>query len=139
MTAPRTLLLLILASLALALALLPIGTRASSIQYRYKFPCYIGGSCWVTNPAHGSPSAIDFDPLGSGGLGPIPAMAQGTVLITDSSQSTCTYYQGIHGLGVQVRLSDIDNAVPARNPHDEVGHREAPPLDHPAADFAADR
>ena len=107
----RRLLALVVASVV-ALWATAGGADADQVQYQYKFPCYWGGSCWVTQLAHGTPSALDFDPLGSAGLGDIPSMAEGTVTFVDASTTSCTYYHGVHGYGIHAIVSDFHGQSP---------------------------
>jgi hypothetical protein len=92
----------------LAVLLLTISTTsstasASSAEFRYKFPCYYSDACWVTQLAHVPGNALDFDPQGSQGLSPIPAMAQGTVANLDDGIHDCPEA----GIGKWVLVADI--------------------------------
>ena len=79
---------------------------ADDNKYQYKFPCFNPSTCYVTQLAHGSGNALDFDPSGSAGLGGIAGMAEGTVIFVSSVQDTCSW-PSTHGYGIHAIISDI--------------------------------
>jgi hypothetical protein len=79
---------------------------ASHDRFVYKLPCHNPSACYVTQLAHVN-NALDFDPLGSAGLGTIPAMSEGVVDSVNNQPTSCN---GI-GLGKTVVVKDLNGRM----------------------------